>query len=525
MSHDRILIVDDDPALLTALSRALTLRMPDLVVENCDSAFAAIEQISEIEYDAVVTDIKMPGMDGLALLHEIRRLQPDLPTLLITGHGQHDLAVQALRGGAFDFIQKPIDRDYVVASLSRAIRMRKMHRQLQEQQDALANHAAELERAVEERTEQLRQANRRKDEFLATLSHELRNPLSPIRSGLDILEMEGHGDPDIIRLMQEQIEHVVRLVDDLTDTARIMQGKIELRKEPTDLHELIDQSVKTLKSRIEDRKHQLTLSLSKEPICVMADPVRIVQIVENLLGNAAKYTDPGGRIDLSTRAEDGQAVITVKDTGVGIDAELLPNVFELFTQSARSLDRSQGGLGIGLALVHRLVEMHQGSITAVSEGPGQGSTFIVRLPAWTEQSKTGRSDEAQAKRSGKPRRILVVDDNSFVASMTAMSLTRLGGHEVQAAHDGPSALAMLPQFEPEFVLIDIGLPGMNGFEVARAIRQIPEYQHVRLIAVTGYGRDVDRMNSKDAGFDRHLVKPVDVAELENALNELQNAVC
>lgn len=524
MSQDRILIVDDDPALLTALSGALTLRIPELIVESCDSAFAAIERISDTEYDAVVTDIKMPGMDGLALLHEIRRLQPDLPTLLITGHGQHDLAVQALRGGAFDFIQKPIDRDYVVASLNRAIRMRKMHRQLQEQQEALANHAADLERAVAERTEQLHQANRRKDEFLATLSHELRNPLSPIRSGLDILEMEGHGDPDIIRLMQEQIEHVVRLVDDLTDTARIMQGKIELRKLPVDLHDLIDQSVNTLKSQFEDRNHEVVLCLSKEPIRVNADPVRIVQIVENLLGNAAKYTDPGGRIELSTRVEGSQAVIAVKDDGIGIDAELLPNIFELFTQSPRSLDRSQGGLGIGLALVHRLVEMHQGSITAVSEGPGEGSTFMVRLPVLTGQPESGIFIEAPSKQTGKQRRILVVDDNAYVASMLSMSLTRLGGHEVQATHDGPSALAMLPQFDPEFVLIDIGLPGMNGFELARTIRETPEFQHLRLIAVTGYGRDADRINSKDAGFDKHLVKPINTEELENALNELQNAV-
>jgi FixJ family two-component response regulator len=279
MSSSRILIVDDDPALLTALSGALKLRMADLDVETCDSALAAVKKITQTEYDAVVTDIKMPGMDGLALLKEIRTLRPELPTLLITGHGQHDLAVQALRGGAFDFIQKPIDREYVVASLSRAIRVRKLDRQLQQQQAALANHAAELEQAVEERTEQLRMANRRKDEFLATLSHELRNPLAPIRSGLEILKMEGKSDQEIIDLMQEQLLHLVRLVDDLMDTSRMMQGKIELRKESVDLLKLIDQSVKTIRPNIEARGQEFVSDLPKQPIWLHADPVRIVQII------------------------------------------------------------------------------------------------------------------------------------------------------------------------------------------------------------------------------------------------------
>ena len=244
MSASRILIVDDDPALLTALSGALKLRLPEIVVETCDSALAAVKKISASDYDAVVSDIKMPGMDGLALLKEIRMLRPELPTLLITGHGQHDLAVQALRGGAFDFIQKPIDRDYVVAALTRALQMRKMTRQLQEQQKALANHAAELEQAVEDRTEELRLANRRKDEFIATLSHELRNPLAPIRSGLEILQMEAAGNGETIGLIQEQLRHLVRLVDDLLDTSRIMQGKVELRKEAVELVVLIDRSIK-----------------------------------------------------------------------------------------------------------------------------------------------------------------------------------------------------------------------------------------------------------------------------------------
>ena len=523
MSSSCILIVDDDAALLTALSGALKLRMADIAVETCDSAQAAIQKIAQTEYDAVVTDIKMPGMDGLALLKEIRQLQPELPTLLITGHGQHDLAVQALRGGAFDFIQKPIDRDYVVASLARAIRVRKLDRQLQKQQQALANHAAALEQAVEDRTEQLRIANRRKDEFLATLSHELRNPLAPIRTGLELLEMEGKSDRDIIRLMQEQLRHLVRLVDDLLDTSRIMQGKIELRKEPVELTALIERSVKTVRPMVDLRQQELVAFLPDRPIWLNADPVRIVQIVENLLNNSIKYTDAGGRIELTVRLQNGQAVISVRDTGIGIESELLPNIFELFTQSARSLDRAQGGLGIGLTLVQRLVELHDGSITAHSEGPGEGSLFIVRLPVQQEQPETESS--ARRNRTHPGRRIVVVDDNKGAANMLSMLLTKSGDHEVAMAYDGPSALEKIKEFAPEIVLLDIGLPGMDGFQVARALRESPQFRHIILIALTGYGQEADRKRSKEAGFDRHLVKPVQLAEVEELLIEFQQSSC
>ncbi len=438
MSSSRILIVDDDPALLAALSGALKLRLTDVIVETCDSAVTAIQKITHSEFDAVVTDIKMPGMDGLALLKEIHTLQPELPTLLITGHGQHDLAVQALRGGAFDFIQKPIDRDYVVASLTRAIRVRKLDRQIKQQQKALEVHAAELERAVEERTEQLRIANRRKDEFLATLSHEFRNPLAPIRSGLELLELEGQSNPEILGLMQEQLRSLVRLVDDLLDTARIMQGKIGLRKEPVELSQLIEQAVKAVQPMIEEHQQELVTILPEEPLWLNADPVRMDQIIKNLLNNAIKYTDALGRLELAAEREGGQAVISVEDSGIGIESELLPNIFELFTQSSRSLERSQGGLGIGLTLVQQLVELHNGSITAHSEGPGKGSRFVVRLPIHHEVRRI-EPPVSPRNRTSLSRRIVVVDDNIGAASLLAALLAKAGHHAVKMAHDGPSA--------------------------------------------------------------------------------------
>ncbi len=515
MSASRILIVDDDPALLTALSGALCLRMPELEVETCDSALTAIQKISACDYDAVVTDIKMPGMDGLALLKEIRSVKPELPTLLITGHGQHDLAVQALRGGAFDFIQKPIDRDYVVAALTRAIRMRKMSRQLQQQQEALENHAAELEQAVEDRTEQLRLANRRKDEFIATLSHELRNPLAPIWSGLEILQMEGGGNRETISLIQEQLRHLVRLVDDLLDTSRIMQGKIDLRKEPVELSALIDQSVKAIRPMLERRQQDLAVVLPGEAIWLNADRVRMVQVIENLLNNSVKYTDLGGRIVLSAGSQDGQAVISVEDTGIGIESDLLPNIFELFTQASCALDRAQGGLGIGLTLVQRLVELHDGSITAHSEGQGKGSLFVVRLPIFEAAPEAEPAIPVGPASQG--RRILVVDDNVGAARMLSALLAKSGGHVVDTAFDGTNALQKTRQFRPEVVLLDIGLPGMDGFQVAKAIRALPEFREILLVALTGYGQEVDRQRSKNAGFDKHLVKPVELSAIENLL--------
>lgn len=516
MSSSRILIVDDDPALLMALTSALRLRIPEVTVETCDSAMAAVDKVSQVEYDAVVTDIKMPGMDGLALLQKIRSVQPELPTMLITGHGQHDLAIQALRGGAFDFIQKPIERDYFVASLSRAIRVRKMERQLKQQQLALANHAADLEAAVQLRTEQLQEANRRKDEFLAVLSHELRNPLAPIRTGLEILALEGnHKHSDLIALMQEQLRHLVRLIDDLLDASRIMQGKIELRKQPVELTALINQSVQTVRSMVEDKSHELSVRLPEHPIWLNADPVRIVQVIENLLNNALKYTDSGGRIELSAGCQDGQAVISVRDTGIGIEPVMLPNIFDLFTQSSRSVNRSQGGLGIGLALVRRLIEMHDGCVSVHSEGPGKGSSFNVRLPMETVKSDVQQVIENRTTKSG--RRILVVDDNVGAARMLSLLLAKRGNHVVQTAYDGPSALDKLKQFRPEFVLLDIGLPIMDGSEVARTIRNMEEFRDVVLIALTGYGQEEDRQRSVEAGFDKHLVKPVEITEVEELL--------
>ncbi|HEV7282401.1 MAG TPA: PAS domain S-box protein [Pirellulaceae bacterium] len=363
--------------------------------------------------------------------------------------------------------------------------------------------------------DELREADRRKDEFLAMLAHELRNPLAPIRSGLDLLGLIGT-DGQIIEPMQQQVEHLVRLVDDLLDVSRIMRGKVELRKEPVNLSSVVARAVATARPLIEAHGHEFSLELPPEPVPLDADPVRLAQVIGNLLINAAKYTPDGGRIRLSAQAANGDAVVEVSDTGIGIEPDLLPRVFDLFTQAERTVDRSQGGLGIGLTLVKSLVELHGGSVSAHSEGPGRGSQFAVRLQVSRESApKAGGGKGIDATGA---YRILIVDDNVAAAKMLSMLIARLGDHEVFLTHDGPSALAAAKELSPDIILLDIGLPRMDGYEVAHRLRQQPEFERTLVVALTGYGTEEDRRKSLHAGCDDHLVKPPSVDALKRVLN-------
>ncbi len=359
--------------------------------------------------------------------------------------------------------------------------------------------------------EELREADRRKDDFLAMLAHELRNPLAPVRNALQILKMPGLG-ADTARqareMMERQVQHIVRLVDDLLDVSRIMRGKIELRKERVDLATAFARAVETAQPAIDAQGQDLTVTLPPRSIYLEADLVRLAQVIANLLVNAAKYTDKAGRIWLTGERDGGRAVIRVRDSGIGIPPDLLPRVFDLFTQAERTLARSQGGLGVGLTLVKKLVELHGGGVEAHSAGPGRGSEFVVRLPALPEvPAGDGQPPEDSGRVSGPPRRVLVVDDNVDAAESAAM-LLRFLGHEVEVVYDGPSALEAAREFRPEIILLDIGLPGMSGYDVARALRARSENQGVVLAAVTGYGQDDDLRRSREAGFDYHLTKPL-----------------
>ncbi len=368
--------------------------------------------------------------------------------------------------------------------------------------------------------EALKEADRRKDEFLATLAHELRNPLAPIRNALHLMKHRDGGDQDIEaeRAMAErQVAHLARLVDDLMDLARISRGRIELRKEPLELAPAVRQAVEAVQSTIEGRGHALIVSLPAEPIRLEADPTRLEQVIWNLLSNAAKYTEPGGQVRLTALREGGEVVLRVRDTGIGIESDMLPRVFGMFAQADHRSGRTQGGLGIGLSLVKTLVEMHGGTIEAHSQGPGTGSEFVVRLPVLpgaVEQRVEPKRDEPVRAAAAPPRRrILVVDDNVDAATSLARLLSRLMGQEVRVAHDGPSALEVAEEFRPDLVLLDIGMPGMDGHEVARRLRGRPEFERTLLVALTGWGQEQDRKKSSESGIDCHLVKPVDPAAL------------
>jgi PAS domain S-box-containing protein len=387
------------------------------------------------------------------------------------------------------------------------------------------------EGALQERTKELAQANqalleanRRKDEFLATLAHELRNPLAPIHNGLQILKMPGVDPVTVERsleMMERQVHHMVRLVDDLLDVSRVMRGKIELRKERVDLATVIARAVETAQPLIDAQRHDLIISLPPQPLLVEADAVRMAQIIGNLLTNAAKYTEPSGRIWLTAERHDGHASLHVRDSGIGIAPEMLPHIFELFVQVDHAADRSQGGLGIGLTLVRSLVEMHGGAVQARSEGLGHGSEFIVSLPLVDDPHETagGGGDDSPQLAPAPQHRLLVVDDNRDAAVSLAM-LLRLQGHHVRVAHDGAAALEIARTFRPHMILLDLGMPVMDGYEVARQIRQHAELVHVALVALTGWGTGEDRRRSAAAGFNHHLVKPVDLATLEGLLGNL-----
>ena len=385
-------------------------------------------------------------------------------------------------------------------------------------EEALRRSEEELRRAAAE----LSEADRRKDEFLATLAHELRNPLSPIRNALQILRITGTPDPrtqwgwDVI---DRQVDHLTRLIDDLLDVSRITRNKLELRKQRVQLADVVHAAVENCRPLIDQSRHQVTVTLPPEPIILEADQVRLVQVLMNLLNNAIKYTPAGGRIRLTAERHGAEVRVSVEDTGIGIPPDELARLFDMFYQVDRTLERSYGGLGIGLTLVRRLVEMHGGSIDARSAGPDQGSQLVVRLPVLTEPAAPQPEPGGRGPGKSSTHRILVVDDNVDSADSLALML-ELGGHEVRVANDGLEALETARDFLPGVVLLDLGMPKLSGYEVARLIRQEPWGQDLVLIAQTGWGQEEDRRRTHEAGFDAHLTKPLDHALLKELLGDL-----
>jgi PAS domain S-box-containing protein len=369
------------------------------------------------------------------------------------------------------------------------------------------------------KSEELELADRQKNEFMAMLAHELRNPLAPISNGLQLLKVNGIDSSTLkqtTEMMDRQLSHLVRLVDDLLDVSRVVTGKMAFEKQAVDLATVVHRAVEETEPIIDARGHELMLTVPARPIIVDADLQRLAQVVSNLVVNAAKYTDVPSQIWLSVEKQGDEAVIRVKDTGIGIPPELLPKIFDLFTQVDNSLARTRGGLGIGLHVVRRIVEAHGGTVVANSAGLGLGSEFVVRLPISQSAVAAGQSLDQWPAAASTKRRVLVVDDNADAATTTC-TLLKAWGHDVQAVHSGPAAIERVREFQPQIILLDIGLPGMSGYEVAKHVRQEPSSQGVVIAALTGYGQEADRERSRKSGFDYHLTKPADPALLASVL--------
>jgi signal transduction histidine kinase/ActR/RegA family two-component response regulator len=460
----------------------------------------------------VTEEALMNGVERM--LVDFMRMQPqwsELPVLIVTTRESSSPTIVRFMEslGNVTLIERPMRVAVLISAVRAALRARQRQYQIRA-------YIAERERIEES----LREAGRRKDEFLAALAHELRNPLAPISNTLHLLRSSDSPSVDTQwahGMIERQVQHLTRLVDDLLDVSRITRGKVTLRREVVELETIIRNAIETSKPLLEAASHKLHVSLPQTPVKLHADPVRLAQALSNLLNNAAKYTPNHGQIHLSAVRENGTAVIRVKDNGIGIAEPVLSRVFELFMQADNSVARSQGGLGIGLTLVRTFIELHGGTIEASSKGSGRGSEFVIRLPVLEVTAQP--TDVAAQNGNGAThhaRRILVVDDNHDGAESLAL-LLQMQGNEVHTVYDGPEAVEAMSQFHPDVVLLDIGLPTLNGYETARRMRALPDSCDALIIALTGWGQEEDRRRSREAGFDHHLVKPVDLQTLESLL--------
>ncbi len=520
-----ILIVDDLPENLIALEAVL--RRDGLEFIKASSGTEALEILLRQEVALALLDVQMPEMDGFELAETMRGSERTrhIPIIFLTaGSTDRTRRFRGYEAGAVDFLEKPLEADILRSKVAVFSELYVQRRQIAIQRDNLKGFAEENLRLLKEsrdNAQALKEADVRKDEFLATLAHELRNPLAPIRNGLQIMRMSPEGPrAEAVRgMMDRQLTHLVRLIDDLLDVSRVSRGRIDLRKERMRLQDAVQAAIETSKPLIDTNAHSFTLDMTETPLWVEGDLTRLAQVISNLINNAAKYTTEGGDIRLNVKPHDGQVDIEVIDNGLGIEADMLPRVFDLFAQADRHLDRSQGGLGIGLALVSKLVEMHGGTSRAFSAGPGTGSTFTVSLPLVDEAGSAIGKPLQKASKTAHPLKVLIVDDN-VDSAQTSLWMLDLIGHDATVAHEGAKALDIARDLRPDVVLLDIGMPGMDGYEVCRALRQMPEMEHKVLIAQTGWGQESDRQKAFAAGFDHHITKPVSLDLLTQLLADI-----
>lgn len=533
-----ILIVDDEPRNLAVLESVLD--DPGYRLVRATSGDEALLALMADEFAVLILDVQMPGMNGFELAQMIkeRRKTARVPIIFLTAFYTDDQHIMEGYGsGAVDYLNKPVNPPVLRSKVAVFAELHRKSREVERSNRLLQAEVAERRRAearlselnasldqrVTERTLELQEsearlleASRRKDEFLATLAHELRNPLSPLRNAAHFLKLRGPGTQDVqwaAEVMDRQVAVMGRLIEDLMDVSRIDRGRLELRRTRVELDQVIAEALETMAPQIDGSGHKLTVLQPPSRLVLDADRGRLAQVFVNLLSNAAKYTDPGGQIELRVVGEGGHAVISVRDTGIGIPSHRLENVFEMFSQEEPALARSRGGLGIGLALTRQLVELHGGTVVAHSDGPGKGSVFTVRLPVVDTSPETPAAPAGfTPAQAGGGLRILVADDNTDAGETLAM-LLQVMGHEVRHVGDGEQAVAAAPSFDPQLVLLDIGMPGLNGYEACRALRTQDGGSGRTIVAVTGWGQPQDVALATEAGFDHHLVKPVDMESL------------
>lgn len=525
----KILVVNDDANSLFALTSLLGqwAEQEHYEVLAARSGQDALRQVLMHDFAVILLDVNMPGMDGFETAEAIhqRARSADIPIIFITAFLADELdRLKAYQRGAVDFLFTPVIPQVLHAKISVFVALAMKTEELKTQARQLSQRTTELtatnQRLMREMAERqvVERQNHAKDEFLAMLGHELRNPLSAISSAASLIGLPGASGEGVSRarkIIQRQSQHLGRIVDDLLDLSRAMSGKIRLVRAPLDLAALVAACLETYRATGRSTDYALVQDL--DPGWVDGDSTRLEQITSNLLDNALKYTAPGGRIEVRTWTENEHVVLSVRDSGVGIGADLLPHVFDIFVQGNSTLDRSQGGLGIGLSLVRRLTELHGGAITAESDGPGSGSTFMLRLPRIEHQPSAPELPPAASAEAAKPS-VLLVEDNDDGREMMAMML-QCYGYPVLQACDGLEGLALAARCPPALALVDIGLPGVDGFEVARRLRADAQTRDIKLIALTGYGSAEDLQRVLDAGFDLHLVKPVDIEHLLRVIGE------
>lgn len=528
----KILVVNDDPASLLALTSLLDGRADEgnYAVLSARSGQDALRQVLLHDFAVILLDVNMPGMDGFETAEAIHQhpRSADIPIIFVTAFLADEIdRLKAYQRGAADFLFTPVIPQILHAKVSVFVTLAMKNEELKRQAEKLSQHTQELtatNRRLVREMEERRAAERKshaKDEFLAMLGHELRNPLSAIASASSLIGLAGAAPETVVRaraIIQRQSRHLSRIVDDLLDLSRAMSGKILLARQVTDLARLVTSCLETFRATGRTDGYRLAVDLG--PGWVDGDPTRLEQIVSNLLDNALKYTPSGGGIDLKLERTGDDVVFSVRDSGVGIAPELLPQVFDVFVQGAISIDRSQGGLGIGLSLVRRLVELHGGSVAAASPGAGLGSSFTIRLPCAQPAAPDAPCAPALAPPAdtGKPS-VLLIEDNEDGREMMATMLAA-HGYPVYQAGDGLQGVSQAHACRPDAALVDIGLPGIDGYEVARRLRADPATRAIRLIAVTGYGLPDDQRRVMEAGFDQHLVKPVALERLLEALERV-----